>query len=305
MASLWCCRNYGWLSSVCRLLLIICCGGCLSGHCPAPAGAAQYSYATGFSGKIRDYTIQMGESLFEIARRFDLGINSIHRANPGADLFIPAAGTRIILPTAWILPDVPEYEGIVINLPELRLYLFSRDDYRSFATFPLGVGDLGYNTPVGAFTIIEKITAPAWYVPASIRREDPSLPAVVPPGPDNPLGSHALRLSLPSVLIHGTNSPWGIGMRSSHGCLRLYPEDILQLYRLVRPGTRVTIVQQAVKASMRGGRVFIQVHQYDGVDYLREARRVLTGRDLFWRVDSSKLKLALQERSGLPVDITR
>jgi len=131
----------------------------------------------------------------------------------------------------------------------LRLFVQPSTDRHDL---PIGIGDQGKETPVGTFTIIEKIIKPAWYVPESIRKEEPDLPAVVPPGPDNPMGSHALRLSNPTLLIHGTNRPWGIGMRSSHGCIRLYQEDISVLFGMVKRGTPVTIVDQPVKAAAGG-----------------------------------------------------
>jgi L,D-transpeptidase ErfK/SrfK len=172
-------------------------------------------------------------------------------------------------------------------------------------TYPIGVGDEGTETPVGEFRIIQKIVNPAWHVPKSIKAERPELPPVVPPGPDNPLGTHALRLSLPSVLIHGTNKPWAVGRRATHGCLRLYPEDIPRLFLLVRKGERVTIVRQPVKAGAQKNRVFIEVHKDGGVNYLREALKALGGKGLLGRIDRQKLMWALDEKSGIPVDITR
>jgi L,D-transpeptidase ErfK/SrfK len=161
-------------------------------------------------------------------------------------------------------------------------------------------------TPVGTFTVIEKIRNPAWNVPESIRKEQPDLPAVVPPGPDNPMGSHALRLSDRTLLIHGTDRPWGIGTRSSHGCIRLYQEDIARLFGMVRRGTPVAIVNQPVKAAARGGRVYLQVHDYeDGRDLYGEALKVLETKNLTSRVDLEKTRKASRERKGLLVDISK
>ena len=167
-------------------------------------------------GKVRYYKVRDSESLIEIARMFNLGYNGITEANPGADPFVPPNGMVVQVPTEWVLPDVREREGIVINIAELRLYFFPRRNSGKVYTFPIGIGDEGTETPTGSFKIIQKKVNPAWKVPKSIKKEDPKLPDVVPPGPDNPLGTHAMRLSASSILIHGTNRPWGIGRRVSH-----------------------------------------------------------------------------------------
>lgn len=254
-------------------------------------------------GRMQQYQVRSGESLIEIARRFDLGFNAIADANPGVDPFIPKPGSELTIPTAWITPSVPVRPAIVINLPELRLYFFPPKG--TVRTFPIGIGDEGTDTPVGSYRIIEKMTRPSWTVPKSVRAERPRLPKVVPPGPDNPMGSHALRLSLTSILIHGTNKPWGIGRRSSHGCLRLYPEDITQLYRLAPKGIRVLIVKQPLKVAVRGDEVFLEVHQYDGRGPgMGDAMHLLADRRLLGSADFSKLVRAIAEKRGHPVDVT-
>ena len=141
----------------------------------------------------------------------------------------------------------------------MRLYQFPRAAGAPMM-FPVGVGSEGWTTPVGTFSVIQKQVNPRWYPPASIRREEPDLPAMVPPGPDNPLGTHALRLSKGSILIHGTDKPFGVGRKASHGCLRLYPEDIPLLFERVPVGTQVTIVREPVKVGVRAGRVYVEVH---------------------------------------------
>jgi L,D-transpeptidase ErfK/SrfK len=149
------------------------------------------------------------------------------------------------------------------------------------------------------------MTNPAWHVPESIRSESAGLPKVVPPGPDNPMGSHALRLSLATILIHGTNRPWGIGRRSSHGCLRLYPEDIVKLFELVPTGVRVTIVNQPIKVGARGGQVFVEAHRYDSEECsVSVAMHLLADKHLLAGTDFSKLQRAIEELKGVPVDIT-
>ena len=266
--------------------------------------AADYQHAEGLIGNLQNYTVSIHESLIEVARKFDLGFNAIVAANPAVDPWIPASGTLLDLPTAWILPDLPIRPGIVINIPELRLYYFSKKP-GSVVTFPLGIGDQGRDTPVGGYRVIEKITNPVWHVPKSIRSELPRLPKVVPRGPDNPLGSHALRLSRPDLLIHGTNRPWGIGRRSSHGCLRLYPEDIVKLFGMVSKGTRVIVINQPIKACLLGGKVFLEAHRPDSEEIsVSQALHLLADKKLLARTDFAKLIRAMQEMKGIPVDIT-
>jgi len=268
-------------------------------------GSPIYTDAHGIIGTEQRCEVKDNESLWEIARKFDIGINEISHANPGVDPIIPETGSIVRIPSKWILPDVPVRRGIVINIPEFRLYYFPSEDPGKVMTFPVGVGDEGKNTPVGSYSVIEKIVNPAWYVPESIRREKPELPRVVPPGPDNPMGSHALRLSLKTVLIHGTDRPWGIGTRSSHGCLRLYPEDIVLLFSMVRKGTKVTIVNQPIKVALRDGKVYMEVHRYEEIDYAGLAVRLLGNRGLLEMVDFIKLGRELEAMSGMPVDITQ
>ena len=256
-------------------------------------------------GAVGQTTIAGGESLIEIARAHDVGYGSIVAANPLLDPFVPTAGAVATLPTGWIIPRAAAPGTVIVNLSEMRLYLFPLSPGAP-VTFPVGVGSEGWGTPLGTFTVIGKQANPPWHPPASIRREDPELPAVVPPGPDNPLGSHALRLSKGSILIHGTNKPFGVGMKVSHGCIRLYPEDIPHLFKLVDVGTPVTIVREPVKVGLRGGRVYVEIHQDDDlrVDYAAEAHRLLASRALLERVDAEKLDAALRDRRGIPVDVS-
>ncbi len=280
-----------------------------------PAAAGAYSYGDGDTviGTARGYRVKAGESLIEIARKFDLGYNEIIEANPGLDAFVPGTGAKVVIPSAWILPDTAYHKGIVINLAEMRLYYFPvRGGSGSVMTFPLGIGSEGHDTPVGEFSVIEKIVKPAWHVPESIREENPSLPAVVPPGPDNPLGSHALRLSLGSILIHGTNRPFAVGRKASHGCLRLYPEDIPRLFAAVPNGVKVTIVRQPVKVGERGGRVYVEVHRDvfanngngTGRGFFDDAVKLLAKKGLLSRVSTRLLYTALEKKQGIPTDVT-
>ena len=278
----------------------------------AAAGAERYLYGhdTTVVGTIMTHAIEnRKDSLIELARKFDLGYNEIVDANPGLDPFVPGAGKAVILPLSWIMPDVQVYYGIVINISELRLYyFFSQGGKSQVATFPIGIGDEGTETPLGSFRIIEKISNPAWHVPASIRRDHPELPAVVPAGPNNPMGTHALRLSLPSILIHGTNRPYAVGRKASHGCLRLYPEDIPKLFRMVSKDTPVTIVRQPVKIGVKEGKVYIELHKDKSINSearFKMAIALLVKKHLLGQVSSVKLLNALDEKRGFPVEISQ
>ena len=208
-------------------------------------------------GKLTIHIVAKGETLLDIARWYDLGYNQIVLANPDVDPWIPPEGTEILLPTCYVLPE--KKSGLVVNLAEMRLYFFRRElDQRVVYTAPIGVGVEGKLTELGVYTVIRKKKNPAWHVPPSIREEDPTLPEVVPPGPENPLGAYALYLSRGAYAIHGTNRPWGIGRRVSHGCIRLYPEDIEALFPLVPIGTPVFIVYQPFKLGVREGKVYLQ-----------------------------------------------
>ena len=204
-------------------------------------------------GNLDEVRAEHEDTLPDIARANGLGFREIKLANPGVDTWLPGEGTEIVLPTLFVLPVTP-HVGIVLNIPEMRLYYFpSQDSDRAteVITHPIGVGRQGWSTPYMNTRIIQKKTRPAWYPPESIRKEhaeqgDP-LPERVPPGPDNPLGNYAMRLGVPEYIIHGTNKPFGIGMRVSHGCIRLYPEDIKSLYQQVKLRTPVRIVNQPYK----------------------------------------------------------
>ena len=201
-----------------------------------------------------------------LAREYGLGYDELVAANPDVDPWLPGEGTPVLLPTQYVLPDVP-HEGIVLNIATKRLFYFPaplEGEPQVVLTYPIGIGRVGWETPLGHSAVVSKATDPHWWVPASVRKEheelgDP-LPAVVPPGPDNPLGRHVLKLDLPGYLIHGTNQPYGVGMRVSHGCVRLYPENIEVLYGLVGLGESVTIVNEPYLAGLRDGEIYIESH---------------------------------------------
>lgn len=206
------------------------------------------------------------DTLVEIARRSSIGLDQMERVNPGVDRWLPGAGTEVIIPSHYILPRAPR-TGIVLNLPEMRLYYFPPKQPGRPAqvqTYPIGIGRMNWATPVGQTKIVSKTKDPSWRPPESIRREhaangDP-LPTLVPAGPDNPLGAYAMGLGIPGYLIHGTNKPIGVGMRVSHGCIRMLPEDIAKLFPQIPVGTPVNIVNQPVKAGWHGGKLYLEVH---------------------------------------------
>ncbi len=223
-----------------------------------------------------------------IAQVYKLGYEEMRRANPGVDHWLPGEGTPVYLPTQKILPDAPR-DGIVVNVASMRLMYFAPQPAKDgeperleVASHAIGIGREGWSTPLGEAKVTGKVRDPAWYPPASIRAEhaaagDP-LPAIVPPGPDNPLGPLAMTLSLPSYLIHGTNKPAGVGMRSSHGCIRMYNEDIEVLFGRAERGTPVYIVNQPVLAGWRGDELYLEVNrplEEDDIDLAAEAERVL------------------------------
>lgn len=271
------------------------------------AFAGALAYRGEVVGFVEHETVAGGDSLIEMARRHGLGFGEITAANPGLDPFVPGEGARVTLPKEWIVPPLAP-DTLVVNLSEMRLYyLFASRGTRLVVTFPIGIGVSASTTPTGRYRVVAKKTHPTWWVPPSILREEPGHPRSVPPGPDNPLGTHALRLSRGNILIHGTNEPFGVGRKVSHGCIRLYPEDIPVLYRLVKVGTPVEVVRLPVKVGLSGGRVFVEVHPDEeaGVGYLETATRLLAGRGLLGRVDAARLSAAVRERSGAPVDVGR
>lgn len=256
-------------------------------------------------GFVATRVVQRGESLIEIAREHNVGFNAIAAANPALDAFVPTPGAVIAVPTAWIVPRAAAPGALVVNVSEMRLYLFPKDGGLPL-TFPVGVGMDDWKTPVGNFTVVSKIVNPTWYPPLSIRRENPELPARVPPGPDNPLGTHALRLNEGSLLIHGTDEPYGVGRKASHGCIRLYPEDIPRLFGMVSLKTRVVMVREPVKVGLRGGRVYLEVHEDRdaGIDPRAEAARLLARRGVGALVDARRVAATVEEHRGIPVDVS-
>ncbi len=263
-------------------------------------------------GEIRIDYARHEDTFLEIARRNGLGYDEIRHANLGVDPWIPGDGTPVVLPTRYILPKAPR-SGLVLNVPEMRLYYYPGSG--QVMTFPVSVGRMDWRTPLGTTKVVAKQKDPAWYPPESIRQEHAArgdlLPKVVPAGPDNPLGNRVLRLGLTSYLIHGTNNPNGIGMRVTHGCLRLYPEDIEFLYDLVPVNTQVHIVNQPIKLGWLAGTLYMEVHpvlEEDDTEtetLIRQAIAMVdaevAGRGVV--VDQELIRTVVEQASGLAVEI--
>lgn len=266
----------------------------------------------GVIGRLGRYRVAAGQNLLDIARQSGLGFRELRDANPRVDEWEPKAGVELTMPTRWILPRPQRYRGLVINIPEFRLYKFPVDtelgERAPIMTWPVGIGAEYAPSPVTQFNVKSKDENPTWVVPDSIYRkmEDPK--RVVPPGPDNPLGAYRIRLDFDLFAIHGTNDPWTVGRLTTHGCVRLYPEDIEYLYPLVEPGMPGEFVYQPVKLGERKGRVFVEVHQdvyamYE--DLQAYARGVVAAAGYTERVDPERLQAAVKQQLGFPVDVTR
>ena len=257
-------------------------------------------------GSSRTYTIREGDTLLDIARDFDLGFNELRLLYPQQDPWVLTPGKELTIPGKWIPPDPLHSQQcpIVINLPEMRLFLFNFSR-KLIRTYPIGIGKTSDPTPTGGFVISEKIKDPVWTVPPGLTNEYQI--AQIPPGENNPLGKYWLGLKGSHSGLHGTNFPWSVGRLATHGCMRLYPEDISRIFSLVDYGTQVQIVYQPVKFGTRRNRIFVEVHPdvYDRIDDLpAHAYRLLQKKGLISRVDMDKLRLALQRKSGLPVNIS-
>ncbi|MDI6762412.1 MAG: L,D-transpeptidase family protein [Thermodesulfobacteriota bacterium] len=250
------------------------------------------------------YTVQKEDTLLDIARNFDLGFSEIQLLYKDIDPWVPPEGLELIIPTFWVLPE-GKWDGIVINIPEMRLYLFFKK-ISMVKTFPIGIGVTENFTPVGRFHIKEKRVSPTWHIPLSLREKYEGRKSI-PPGPENPLGSHWLGLSIRGYGIHGTNFPWAVGRLVTHGCIRLYPEDIPHLYSTVSIGTPVEIIYEPVKIGFIEGRIFIEVHEdiYHRIpDFFQYTLQKMEKKGIKNLVDLEKIKEAIDQRRGVPIDIT-
>lgn len=269
-------------------------------------------------GTLRYTIARQSDTLSDIARRYDLGYEEIRHANPSVDTWLPGAGTRVYLPMRYILPNAPR-EGIVVNVAEMRLYYYPKVKAGKIPvveTFPISIGRANWSTPITVTHVTARITDPVWRPTESIRAEhaadgDP-LPSQIAAGDDNPLGRFALRLSLPNYLIHGTNKAFGIGMQVTHGCIRLYPEDISQLFFGVPVGTPVRIVNQPYKAGWQNGKLYLEVHPLlEGVNAEERQNKTPLVQSLIeatssqpdYPVDWRKVEAVAKAQTGIPVPV--
>lgn len=266
------------------------------------------------TGELKTHVTAYEDTMVQIARAYDVGFVELRAANPDVDPWMPGKGVNLIIPSMYLLPDGPR-RGIVINLPEMRLYYYGKQEMPP-ESFPLGVGREGLSTPVGSTSVVSKIENPVWRPTKRMREEDPTLPEMVPAGPDNPLGTHAMYLGWPEYRIHGTNKPYGIGRRSSSGCIRMYPEDIVRLYPQVPVGTPVTVVNQPVKAAWIDNEFYVEAHpsieQANAVEENggipayefteNDMKEILqaAGKDAE-RLDWDKIRDVIRTRNGYPV----
>lgn len=268
-------------------------------------------------GAMQKVTVVKGDTLHSIARQYDLGLLEMQEANPqiNPDKKL-AAGTELVVPSEFILPPGPR-EGIVINLAELRVYYYPPDS-DIVVTHPVGVGRLGWRTPIGETTIIRKRENPTWVPPASIRAYSASkgirLPAAVGPGPNNPLGKYAMNLGWNGYLMHGTNAPTSVGVRSSSGCIRMYPEDIENLYSYVSLGTPVRVIYEPFKIGTQDGQLYLEAHELfqenyynvnntDRYDLLQQSITNANYPDAD-NIDWDEAKELIRGTHGYPVNIT-
>ena len=264
------------------------------------------------------------DTLSDIARRFNVGYEEIVRANPGVDPWLPGADREIVIPSQFILPNAPR-EGIVINVPQMRLFYYpkmKKGEPQLVYTFPIGIGRVGWATPQGSTKIVRRQKDPTWRPTASIIKEHreergEELERVIGPGPDNPLGRYAFYLGWPSYMIHGTNKPAGVGLRSSHGCIRLYPEDIELLFNMAPIGTKVTVINEPFVFGWQNDKLYLQafdVLEDDARDWKKAQKKLVSkslGADIQKELKKRKEEMnwdlvaaAAHQPRGIPVSIS-
>jgi L,D-transpeptidase ErfK/SrfK len=252
-------------------------------------------------GEVQHAVAQHEDTLLDLGRRYGVGYEEIVAANPGVDPWLPGAGTQVLIPSRYILPE--EREGVVVSLAEHRLYYFPRAKAGTapvVMTYPISIGKMDWKTPLGMTRIVHKA-------------EGRPLPKAVPAGPDNPLGDYAMRLGIPggAYLIHGTNAPAGVGMQVTHGCIRMYPENIAELYKLVPVNTPVRLIDQPYRMGWHGEELYIEVHApLEGQDpgqtrSLTNITRLLVAatQDRTVAIDWAKAERAFIQATGVPESV--
>lgn len=275
-------------------------------------------YEKNYVGETETYTAVYEDTLVHLARKHNLGFVEVRAANPMLDPWIPGEGAEVVLPKRHLLPDAKR-EGLVINLPEMRVYAYVNGDEAPY-TYPLGIGREGLDTPTGKTSITRKKEGPTWRPTQRMRDEDPELPASVPPGPDNPLGTHALYLGWPTYAIHGTNRPYGIGRRVSSGCIRMYPEHIKLFFEQISVGVKVNVIDQPIKVAWIGNELYLEAHpDMEQAIKMEESGAVehqkMSNDDMALIVDKAgqygdllnwpRIRTVVRERKGYPVRIAR
>lgn len=267
-------------------------------------------------GQMQTHTVESGETLIDIALKYNVGFVELRAANPDAVPLQLNAGDQIVIPTRKIVPFKKD-NGLLINLPEMRIYYFPGNNTAP-TPYAIGIGREGLLSPLGELNISRKQENPVWHPTDRMLREDPSLKAEVGPGPDNPLGSYAMYLSNTLFRIHGTNKPWGVGRRSSSGCIRMYPDDIKALYPKIPVGTSVTIIDQPIKFAWQDGDLYLEADpsqsQADQIemDYPYDIQIpdnimktvIAKAGDQTDRLDWQAIRAALVHRPAYPVKIT-
>lgn len=264
---------------------------------PAPPGLAPVL------GEPESDIVEPEDTLLDVAVRHRLGFDSVARLNPDLNVWIPDPGTVVRLPTQFILPDGAR-RGLVINVPEMRLYDFTRGHEPE--AFAIAIGDEIDPSLIGEFRVGARRVNPAWNVPASIRAKKPELPAVVPPGPENPLGDRWMTIGNTSYGIHGTNNDWSIGRQATHGCVRLYNDEMIRLFERAPTGTPIRLMYQTVKLGQRGNAIYVEAHPdiYGRLPDAKEsALRRIEQLGLLGFVDTRALFHAIDAARGVPVRI--
>lgn len=281
---------------------------------PAYAAGARIA-----DGTMQTYTVKEEDTFLDIARHYGLGYIELRAANPGVDPWAPTPGEQLVIPTFNLLPRAPQ-QGIVVNLGDMRMYYFKNPGQPPL-TYALGIGAEGLDTPLGQTTVVRKSAYPSWYPTERMKKLKPYLPAAVAPGPSNPLGTHAMYLGWPTFLIHGSNKPWGIGRRVSSGCMRMYPEDVIEIFDQIPVGTKVTIVDQPILVGWLEDGLYLEANpsktqgeeiEITGVHTVRpltpELRKVIAdaaGPEAESRIDWDAVDSAVRERRGYPVLIAQ
>jgi L,D-transpeptidase ErfK/SrfK len=292
---------------------------------PLPVQTERFALAPGqdIVGRLQIVKVRKDETLSDIGRRFNVGFAEMTRANPKVDPWLPKAGTLVVVPTQYILPGAP-HKGIVVNLAQMRFFYYpphKRGKPQIVITHPVGIGRQGWKTPQGVTRVVWHEKNPVWHVPPSIiaehRQEGDILPKVMGPGPDNPLGDYALHLGWPGYLIHGTNKPVSVGLRVSHGCVHLFPEDIAQIFKMVPNGTEVRVVNQPYVFGWKDGRLYMQSAgplEDDKRPWKKQARRLLAStltreqrkelkRD-HEKIDWGRVAQLVGDPAGVPVPVS-